>query len=272
MKIPRDALYFATRNFMGRNHLQDVDQLNELIRKEKSITAGLKREMPPIPFTGNPWNKKKGDCVLLVGINPRWHDKGTKQYENELLPAMEQISLFHSGVDSAFDKYLESRNEYFLSGMKYGRHFTFLENRFRENCYPVENPWDRHIQSIDGVPWFSDNTDDIDYDMVSKEYLEHPAFCSYVELIKCLIDLIEPNWIHINGKFTRIVFENAFPSYSERMSGIEQKYGIYVGHCIIGNWEMPVLAHNFAGSRNSPNIKDWKKMIEIWREWLFSQE
>jgi len=272
MKIPKDELYIATHNFMARNHFDDVDELNELIRKEKYSTASLQRQMPPIPFTGNPWKKKKGDCILLIGINPRWHNVGTKQYESELLPSMKQISLFHSGDDSAFDKYLKSRNEYFLSGVKYGRHFTFLENRFRENCYPVENPWEEHIQSIDCIPWFSENTDNIDYEMVSEEYLEHPAFCSYVEIIKSLIDLIEPNWIHINGKIARIVFESAFPSYFERMNDIEQKYGIYVGHCEIGDWEMPVLAHNFAGSRNSPNIEGWQQMMKNWREWLTSQE
>ena len=264
MTTTHNALYHATRNFMARDHQKDVDELNELIRKKKSINAGLIRQMPPIPFTGNPWSKSKGNCVLLVGINPRWHERGTKQYEKELLPSMKHISSFHSGDNSAFDKYLDSRNDYFKSGMKYGRHFTFLENRFRENCYPVENPWERHIQSIDCIPWFSDDTDDIDVEMVALEYLEHPAFCSYIEVIKCIIDLIEPNWIHINGKFTRLVFEKSFSGYFERMKGMDRKDGVFVGHCIIGDQQLPLLAHNFAGSRNSPNIEGWKEMMINW--------
>ena len=274
MTATRDALYRATRDFMARDYAQDVADLNELIRKERSLSANLRPEMPPIPFTGDPFKKKKGDCVLLFGINPRWHDIGTDQYEKEFAESRALIDSFHDGNAEAFYKYLDLRRNYFCSGMKYGRHFTFLENRFRENWYSVDVPWEMHVQSMDCIPWFSTNTNDIDIEEVIYQFTRHPAFIAYIEVIKAMIDHLEPNWIHLNGKMGRLIFEGVFgKSEFDPMFGMDLKKGVRVGHCEIGDWEIPVLSHNFASRSSSPNtIEDWRMMASIWNDWLGLQE
>ena len=63
---PRDALYYATQDFMSRDYSKDVAVLNELIRKNRSITANLRSDIPPIPFTGDPWRKEEGNCMIFI--------------------------------------------------------------------------------------------------------------------------------------------------------------------------------------------------------------
>ena len=80
-----DALY----RFMKRDYSQDVRELNRALAETE--TADLRSEAPPIPFTGDPWSKVKHECTLLVGINPKWHEPGSKtgQYETEIANSIE---------------------------------------------------------------------------------------------------------------------------------------------------------------------------------------
>nr|AIF25382.1 hypothetical protein [uncultured marine group II/III euryarchaeote SAT1000_50_G04] len=270
----RDALYRVTRDFMARDYAQDVVDLNELIRKNRADSANLTAEVPPIPFTGDPWKKKKGDCVLFIGINPKFQTKVPPMNHPEFGPAISMINRFHRGDENSFVQYIDSRKNYFSSDEKYGTHFTAPEKGFRDNWYSVENPWDCHVQSMDCLPWFSIDAKTIDIDRVADWYLENSAMIQYHEIIMNVIDLIEPNWIHLNGKMPQTVFESNFAEHHfEKLEGINPQKGIRVGHCEIGNWELPVLSHNFAGWPMAPNgAADWRLMAKLWDNWLRLQE
>jgi hypothetical protein len=251
---------------MIRDHTADVTELNEVIRKVSSLSANLRPEMPPIPFTGNPWSKEQGNCTLLFSINPKWHNPGSKQYEKEFSKSIQLIDRFHGGDDSAFNDYLRLRTEYFISGMAYGSHFTYLENRFRENWYDVSDVWSRHVLCMDCLPWFSDNTNDIDNERLSEAYSTLNSLLSYRRIIEEVVLLTRPSRIQINGKTTRIAFEKIF---GDGPLTSYPKWGMYTGEVTIAGLTIPVLAHNFGKSMSGPNSKqDWSEMAEAWDNWL----
>jgi hypothetical protein len=264
-----DPLRQAVRDFMLRDYASDVKELNEALRKPSRPSANLQPEMPPIPFTGNPWSKERGNCTLLFSINPKWHEPGSKQYEKEFRESIHLVDRFHAGDDSAFDSYLQLRTEYFSSGMAYGGHFTYLANRFRENWYDVQDVWNSHVLCMDCLPWFSDNTNDIDNGRLRDAFSTLDSLSSYRKIIEEVVLLTRPSRIQLNGKTTRIAFEEIF--------GDEQfepfpKWGMHTGDVTIAGLKTPVLAHNFGAKQSGPNSKgDWAEMAQEWSRWLASR-
>ena len=269
---PRDALYYATQDFMSRDYSKDVAVLNELIRKNRSITANLRSDIPPIPFTGDPWRKEEGNCMIFIGINPRFQSSEDTRSHPEFGPAIESIERLHRGEGSGFNDYLEQRKNYFLSGIKYGKHFSFPEKKFREHWYAVNNPWDRHVQSLDCIPWFSTNAKDFDNERICQEYGKSEAFLSYQRVLEEVVNLIKPKMIQLNGMTTRMVFEHNFSEGPYvPMEVLNSKKGVHIGYSTIGHRRIPTLSHNFSGYQSGPNgNKDWDKMISSWNDWYYS--
>ncbi|MBN16894.1 MAG: hypothetical protein CMB37_01875 [Euryarchaeota archaeon] len=267
----RDSLFDVTHQFMARNYFTDAVELNQLVKKKRAHSANLRTDIPPIPFTGNPWNKENGNCMLFIGINPRYQSSDNVKSHHEFGPAIESIERFHNGDDSGFNDYLNQRKNYFLQeGMKYGKHFTFPEKKLREHMYPVENPWDCHIQSLDCIPWFSVDAKTFDHEEVCNAYNNSEMFLSYRRIIEEIVKLIRPNMIQLNGGMTRKVFESSYSKNSfSPMKEMNPKKGIHVGWCEIGGHEIPTLSHNFSGYPNAPNgNKDWDEMIANWKKWI----
>ena len=269
MVVENSRLYGAVRDFMSRDYSADVAELNQIIRKRRSPSAMLRPEMPPIPFTGNPWSKEPGNCTVLFSINPKWHEPGTDQFEREFRKSISLVDKYRSGVESAFDEYLKLRANYFSSGMAYGKHFTYLENRFRENWYGVPDVWSRHVLCMDCLPWFSDNTNDIDNENLRDAYGAHDALLAYKTIIEEVISMTRPSRIQINGKTTRVAFEEIFGGDPLQKF---PKWGMHAGEVTIAGAEIPVLAHNFGKSVWGPNSKDdWSEMASVWKNWLGSE-
>jgi hypothetical protein len=261
-----DALRQAVHDFMARDYAADVAELNQVVRKKRSSTANLQPEMPPIPFTGNPWSKQKGDCTLLFSINPKWHSPGSNQYEKEFRQSIEFVDRFHGGDESAFEDFLNLRKEYFTSGMAYGKHFTYLSNRFRENWYDVEDVWGEHLLCMDCLPWFSDNTNDIDNEKLRDAFATLPSLLTYRRIIEEVVLLTRPTRIQLNGKPARIAFEKIF---ADKPFTGPTRWGMHTGSVTISNLNIPVLAHNFGKSMHGPNSKqDWAEMAVEWSKWL----
>ena len=61
MSTPKDGLYHATRRFMARDYRDDVLWMNNNLSKKNKPTADLRDDIPPIPFTGDPWAKVRGN-------------------------------------------------------------------------------------------------------------------------------------------------------------------------------------------------------------------
>ena len=270
MVIQNSRLYGAVREFMGRDYSLDVAELNQSIRKSGSPSAMLRPEMPPIPFTGNPWTKQVGNCTVLFSINPKWHEPGSKQFEKEFRKSIRLVDKYRSGVDSAFDEYLKLRTDYFSSGMAYGGHFTYLENRFRENWYNVTDVWSSHVLCMDCLPWFSDNTNNIDNENLRDAYSANDALLAYKRIIEEVISMTCPSRIQINGKTTRVAFEEIFGDNPMQRF---PKWGMHAGEVNIAGMKIPVLAHNFGKSMSGPNSKeDWSEMAAVWEQWLLAQQ
>ena len=106
----RDSLFDVTHQFMARNYFTDVVELNQLVKKKRAHSANLRTDIPPIPFTGNPWNKENRNCMLFIGINPRYQSSDNVKSHHEFGPAIESIERFHNGDDSGFSDYLNQRN------------------------------------------------------------------------------------------------------------------------------------------------------------------
>ena len=120
MSTPKDGLYHATRRFMARDYRDDVLWLNNNLSKKNKPTADLRDDIPPIPFTGDPWAKVRGNCTLFIGINPRFQDSTIPPNHKEFGPSISSINRFHSGEESGFEEYLSQRRGYFTYGLKYG--------------------------------------------------------------------------------------------------------------------------------------------------------
>ena len=261
-----DALKRAVHDFMARDYRKDVAELNGRLSKKNSISARLRPEMPPIPFTGNPWSKEIGNCTILFSINPKWHEPGTSQYEREFRQSISLIDKFHLGSDSAFDDYLNQRKDYFSSGIAYGGHFTYLENRLRENWFDTPDVWSKHVLCMDCLPWFSDNTDDIDNERLKEGYDKIESLLSYRRIIEEVVLLTQPNRLQINGKPARMAFEAIF---ADEPFTKFPKWGMSTGEITIADHTIPVLAHNFGGKVHGPNsIQDWSDMAKVWNSWL----
>jgi len=261
----------SLHSFLKRNYSRDVDELNRLLAKSDS--ADLRPEAPPIPFTGNPWSKSKGECTLLVGINPKWHEPGSKtgQYESEILESINLIDRFRDGNEECFSKYLDQRKNYFREGFEYGGHFTYIANRFMENWYETDKNslWEKYVFNMDILPWFSDKTKGISNEKLVFEYSRNEALLEYRVVIEGLIDLIKPKRIQLNGVPPRLVFQDIFGIESEPLQLIDNSIGMYVGFLEIKNLRYPILAHNFGKTQAGPNsIPQWEEMARKYSEWL----
>ena len=149
METENQEIIDSLHNFMKRDYSKDVEELNLLLAKSNS--ADLRPESPPIPFTENPWSKVKGECTLLVGINPKWHEPGSKtgQFESEISESISLINRFRDGDEDCFSKYLDQRKNYFREGFEYGGHFTYIANRFIETgTAPINIPCGKNMSSI----------------------------------------------------------------------------------------------------------------------------
>ena len=267
----QSRLFHSLHNFLKRDYSEDVRVLNQIL--SKSETADLRPEAPPIPFTGNPWSKVKNECTLLVGINPKWHEPGSKtgQYECEISKSIELIDRFRDGDNNAFNEYINQRNNYFQEGFEYGGHFTYIANRFIENWYNTDKNslWEKYLMNLDVLPWFSDKTKGISNEKLVSEYTMNNALIEYMDVIENLVDLIRPARIQLNGVPPRLVFEQVFGIKSRPLLLIDESIGMYVGYLKIKNKEYPVLAHNFGKTQSGPNSKvQWENMANKYNQWL----
>ncbi|MGB1472677.1 MAG: hypothetical protein ACPG87_06325 [Candidatus Thalassarchaeaceae archaeon] len=265
MSTPRDGLYHATRRFMARDFRDDVLWLNNNLSKKNKPTANLRDDIPPIPFTGDPWAKARGDCTLFIGINPRFQDSTIPPNHREFGSSISSINRFHSGDDSGFEEFLSQRREYFTNGLKYGKHYTFPGKMFQKHWYDVENPWIQHVQSMDAVPWFS-KTDEMDLDSLLDAYSSEEMFLAYRSVVEEVVELIQPKFIQLNGKKPRIIFEELYGiDEFQPMETIGK--GCHSGGLNIGGNKIPVVAHNFSGTFSGLNgEKEWDTMYEEWTD------
>jgi len=260
----------SIREFMARDHRDDVDRLNGLLHS--SGDAGLAREVPPIPFTGDIDSVEKGNCICLIGINPLWSAKQVKHVQ-EYRPAEGMISRFRSGEERAYDEYIESRQRYFDYEYANWGHFDKSGYGYPGLGFPNEHKrsvWKRHAFAMDIVPYFSRDAGRLDKKKIIKHVQTDPALENHHRIMKEVIMETQPKTIHINGSHGMYAFEKILKPKLELQEEFSQ-YKLKFGHVEIGGFRTKVLAHNqFAPGRFTPNPYDkyWPMFIESWRNWL----
>ncbi len=266
----RPSQLSSIREFMARDHREDVDRLNGLLHS--SGDAGLAREVPPIPFTGDIDSVEKGNCICLIGINPLWSAKQVKHVQ-EYRPAERMISRFRAGDERAYGEYIESRLKYFDYEYANWGHFVKSGYGYPELAFPDEDMrsvWKKHAYAMDIVPYFSRNAGSLDKKKVVKHVKnDDPALENHQRIIKDVISATCPKIIHLNGSHGMHAFEKLLKPRLELQEKFK-KYKLKFGHVGIEGLRAEVLAHNqFAPGAFTPNPYDkyWPLFIEAWRKW-----
>jgi len=269
----------ASIDLMSRDHFQDVNRLDKILGKQES--ASLSNMVPPNPFVGNPSKLIPGECVALIGINPRLdiNRKGFQEFEINI-PRQCQAKYARTGNLSAFDPWFEKLHNFYHSDAYYGRYFTKLGNHIGRAWFtsPIEGEpahvnarkvLSNHVLKLDAVPYYSE-TDNMAPEHVSAAMRNDPAMLSHHNLIETLIEECKPRHLQVNGKNTagemiKTVFgeQGSFEIIGDGNSSIE------AGWAKIGNHELPILIHGFTNSPNGPQspvaFQSCVDSFEMWK-------
>jgi hypothetical protein len=285
----------ATIELMARDHVEDVNRLDKILGKQDSAT--LSNLVPPNPYVGNPNKLIPGECVALIGINPKLDlDRpGFKHFEANI-PLSCQTKFEETNDSTAFDPWFEKLhryydNQYFVmeDGKKidpyYGRYFTKLGNHIGRAWYDIHPPdkgskqpnartvLGSHVLKLDAVPYysFSDEMDGVNL----KESMQYdPAMRVHKQLIDCLFDECKPRHLQVNGKGTagemiKAVFgeDGSFEKIGKGTSSIE------VGWGTIGHHKLPILIHGFTNTSGGPQSPEaFLECANHFEKWLGNQE
>ncbi len=284
----------ATIKMMARDHSEDVNRLDKILGKKGSAT--LSNLVPPNPYVGNPSKLNPGECVALIGINPKLglDRPGFKHFEVNI-PLSCQTKFEETNDSTAFDPWFEKLHRYYdkqyfviEDGKKvdpyYWRYFTKIGNHIGRawfNSPPPEKgstqPNARevlgsHVLKLDAVPYYS-FSDEMDSGNLKEALLSDPAMRVYKQLIDCLFDECKPRHLQVNGKDTagemiKSVFgeEGSFEKFGKGVSSIE------VGWGKIGHHKLPILIHGFTNVSGGPQSAEaFLECANHFEEWLNNQ-
>jgi hypothetical protein len=261
------------KEFLRRDYHQDVERLNAQLGKAGD--AGFATEMPPLPFAGDPFSLQRGNCIAVVGINPKWHG-----WESKFSPVNREqktyIDSFIAGDEEAFNKFLSSRASEFEEGPYYGNYYTKLGNHLfrewfqgkvssrQEGPEAAKEVFRRYVLKTDLLPWFSENTNKIDAEKLRSS--QDCALLAYYEILRLLFSGLRPKWIQFNGSQMLDLIEAATETGLKRIQINERMY-IRVGRS--KKFETPILVHGFVNSQGGPqSAQQFKLVAQAFRDWV----
>ncbi|MEE3082842.1 MAG: hypothetical protein VX320_01975, partial [Candidatus Thermoplasmatota archaeon] len=155
----------AAIELMARDHVSDVNRLDAILGKNESAT--LSNLVPPNPYVGNPSNLISGECVALIGINPRLDlsRKGFQEFEIDI-PTRCQANYARTRDERAFDAWFQKLHNFYQSDAYYGRYFTKFGFHIGRAWYTAplkglpanvnaRRLLSEHVLKIDAVPYYS---------------------------------------------------------------------------------------------------------------------
>tara|TARA_B100000470_G_scaffold43846_1_gene32046 strand:- start:150 stop:1034 length:885 start_codon:yes stop_codon:yes gene_type:complete len=284
----------AAIGLMSRDHIGDVRRLDSILGKKESAT--LSSFVPPNPYVGDPSNLVPGECVALIGINPRLDRTrpGFQHFEIDV-PNRCQIEFEQTNNSRAFDPWFEKLHRYydeeyciFEGGENidpyYWPYFTKLGNHIGRAWFdsppPEKGPVQpnarkvlgNHVLKIDAVPYYS-ISDEFDAGEVRKSMGNDAAMKAHKKLLETLFEECRPRHLQVNGKNTagtmiKDIFgkRELFEMRGEEKTPTE----IEVGFVNIGKHRLPIMIHKFTGNAGGPqspesflecakNFDDWLK-------------
>jgi hypothetical protein len=261
---------FKLREFLRRDYPRDVDRLNSALGKAGD--AGFTRAMPPIPFAGNPFALRRGNCIAVFGINPKWGG-----WDANRCALRDCIDSFRRGDEESFNEFLKLRASEFEGGSYYGRYYTKLGNHLfrewfqgkistmQEGQDAAKEVFRNYVLKADLLPWFSENTNKINAKAMGSS--NDPALLAYHEIISLLFCGLKPRWIQFNGLQMLDLIEAITEAKLKRIKICERMY-IWVGQSnkLI---DTPILVHGFVNSIGGPQTeKQFKKVTQAFCKWI----
>ena len=265
MKNMRPSQLPSIREFMSRDHSEDVRRLNWALNKNGD--AGLE-DMPPIPFTGNIDGMEGGNCICVLGINPHWPAESRDAHQNEILPIRKMVAAFHRGEKGQYQSFINSRLDYFRREMANWKHYKPIGSRYAEHFFPSESyqsVWECNAFALDILPYWSTGTGKISDSRLRKNIRTDPAMSSHQRMMSEIVQFIQPSMIHVNGTTARRLVEEFY--CPEPLQSRGQEHSLMFGHAKFGETTVEVMAHQQLGSRNGPSSKHWPGFIDKWRKW-----
>ena len=149
---------------IDRDHPSDVARLNAALRL--SGEARLAEHVPPHTFVGDIEGVKPGDCVLLMGINPKLNFDEDFRRVNIELPSRCLSEFRRTGDRSALDDWMAFQMGYFLREERNKRHFNKIGKWLGPRWFPgtwaefeekeaIQMVLHRHLVEVDAVQYFS---------------------------------------------------------------------------------------------------------------------
>lgn len=266
-------------DLLKRDHEADITRLNAALAKKDRESAGLEISLPPVLFTGNPFKLTPGECVALIGINPRYQKPGQKKSGGriEYPQLVGCVDRLRKGDVSLLDEYIDHRASFFdiNSQMYYGKYFTGLGKLLSRHLGIGQSEAEprslfrKHVFKADALPWFSEDADAIDFDKLAS--CRDECWIEYYSFLTKMLGHLRPRWIQCNGKSSGKVLSAilgiSLDTLSFTVDGKRQS--IQVGWAAIaGTVPTPILVHTFLSSVRVNHDGYGLRMAKIWREWL----
>ena len=278
MKCPPEILAV-----IDRDHEQDIERLNQSLKLKGE--ARFVSHVPPHTFVGNLNEMEPGNCILLMGINPKYNQDKNFQRVNIDLPTRCLAAYRRSGQSTALEDWCDFQMNYFLREERNKRHFSKFGKWLGPNWFPktyfgsnedsrIDKTLHNHVVEVDAVQYFSHKTS-INSDLLATIAKSDPALKANAELLSWIARKIRPRWIQVNGKsnwdlIMRLFADGEFTCLNH---GTGLGTEIKVGYVILGGIRLPVLMHKFFGSMRGVNSLAERDMVrDAWNEWFDSAQ
>lgn len=193
-----EQLQNLVADFWLRDYRRDVRELNNELKKRTALSAGLE-EAPPSVLTGDPSSLARGECIIVLGKNPKWRADGLAGAwaQADVIPSIR----FHENED--FESYRRQRATYFHDDdqQHHGGHFTTLGNMLRPHFFGGNTGTAREfmrtrVSVLDVIPWWSENTNAIDSTKLS---LLLEPLDAWRRVVTAFIRTLRPSIIILHG-------------------------------------------------------------------------
>ena len=261
---------------INRDHTRDVSRLNSALSLHGD---GELVDIPPHIFVGNISKLNHGDCILLMGINPRLSQNEKFERVNINLPTKCLSAYRQSGNPKDLEDWLYFQENYFLQEERNKSHFGkfghWFGSRWFQDTYhrysgaeASQMTLHNHVVEVDALQYFSKSAS-IEPSRFADLIEKDPALVANMRLIEWIIDKVQPKWIQINGKSNWTFVDRCFMGSTaiSLNDGDTAKTEIMVGHARIGRRIIPVFMHKFL-NMSGPQRKDERLLIsETWDNW-----
>jgi hypothetical protein len=273
---------------MVRNEWLSVIQLDhEAAVSRLNSALGLQGDslldpvVPPHTYVGNIEDMVPGECILLLGINPKRNYDDNFQRVNIELPLRCLAEYRQTGDMKSLDDWLSFQNEYFLREERNRRYFNkygkWLGKHWFEDTVKKYEHLDsnqmvchEHLIEVDTVQYFSHKTG-LDSEKLADLIETDSALQANMKMIEAIISKIKPKWIQVTGKSGWVIIERLFGhgEFIETNPGETRGTEIKMGHAKIGETITPVLMTKFFGSMAGVNSnKEKDQVANAWKDWL----